>query len=197
MTRLGSLLLAIALLGGCVQMRHHELGLPLLRADVPDPNDSVTMRQVMERLGPPMRLSATPGGYVMAWEYWLVTERKIGINLELIGVDFISADWGRAGVRGDFLLMSFDRQHRLLTAHLEQWNREVGEGQGVQVFLNAIEVVDIDDLLGGLPAHDWGFGSVEPLPTALNRDNRLGMGQGGIEQRGTQGGAGQHTLEMR
>ncbi|MFT4632041.1 MAG: hypothetical protein ACI8PP_002808 [Candidatus Pseudothioglobus sp.] len=188
------LMLFVALLSGCVQTRYFELGLPLTEEDSPDPKADVSMADVMERLGPPLRLSATPNGYIMAWEYWHVSQISVGFSPA--GADFLSLDWGSATAKGDFLLMSFDKKRRLLTSHLKEWKFNAGGGQGIQAFASAVDVVDIDDLLERLPIHEWGFNSLDELPTALNRDSRMDSGQRGLEQRGTSRRVGQHSLEM-
>ncbi len=197
--RYGLLLLLVVCMSlqACVSRRYYELGEPYTPADSPDPSDAVTLSQVMDDLGPPLRISATPNGYVMAWEYWYITETKVGFSLGAAGADFLSVDWGNANASGDFLLMSFDKQHRLLTSHLEEWDRNAGGGRGVQPFLSAVDVVDVDDLTNRLPIHEWGFNFFERLPTSLNRDSRPDTGQNGIEQRGTSRRVGQHTLELR
>lgn len=190
-----TLLLLATLLSGCIQTRFYELGLPLTEADSPDPADNVSMTDVMDRLGPPLRLSATPYGYIMAWEYWDVSQVSVGFSPA--GADFLSVDWGSAAAKGDFLLMSFDKDRKLLTSHLQEWNFNAGGGQGVQPFLSAVDVVDIEDLLQQLPIHKWGFNHLDQLPTALNRDSRMDSGQRGLEQRGTSRRVGQHSLETR
>jgi hypothetical protein len=187
--------LLMLLLSGCISMRYYELGVPLTEADSPNPDDGVNLVTVMQQLGPPQRLSATTNGYVMAWEYWYVTERKVGFSLGAAGADFLSVDWGDANARGDFLLMSFDRDHRLLTSHFEEWDQSAGVGQGVQPFLSAIDVVDVEDLLRPLRQHEWGFNSLGSLPATLNRDNRMDTGQNGIQQRGTTRAVGQESSE--
>ena len=183
----------MTLLTGCVQTRYFELGLPLTAADSPDPETNVSMADVMGRLGPPLRLSATPYGYIMAWEYWHVSQISVGFSPA--GADILSLDWGSATAKGDFLLMSFDKDRRLLTSHLQEWKFKAGGGQGVQAFASVVSVVDIEDLLQRLPIHEWGFNSLDELPTALNRSNRMDSGQGGLEQRGTSRRVGQHSLE--
>lgn len=195
--RLTSLLalLAIPLLSGCISMRYYELGLPLTEGDSPNPDDGISLNTVMTDIGPPVRVSATANGYVMAWEYWYITERKVGFSLGAAGADFLSIDWGNARARGDFLLMSFDHEHRLLSSHFEEWDRDAGGGQGVQPFLSAVDVVDADDLRRPLRQHDWGFNSLGSLPVTLNRDNRMDTGQNGIQQRGTTRKLGQESLQ--
>ena len=193
MTLLAAALLPAAV-GGCTQIRNYEMGTPLAASDRPNPADNLELAAVLRRLGPPLRVSAVPGGFVCAWEYWRVTVVNVGLDLGYIGLDSVSADIGRSGSSGDLLLLGFDSERRLTSSHFTEWEESAGGGQGIQVF-TGIDVVDIEDLTGPLPAHHWGFGSLERLPISLNRRSRLDQGQSGIERRGTPRGAGQASLE--
>ncbi|MEP5763597.1 MAG: hypothetical protein ABJ308_03355 [Halieaceae bacterium] len=192
-----ALLLICLLLGGCTQWRHYELGQALAESEMPRPEDGWTLTQVMQKLGPPLRMSAEADGYVMAWEYWEIDEYKVGFGLGFTGADSLNADWGKARVSGDFLLLTFSRDHRLLTSSFEEWDRDAGGGQGVQPLVSAVDVVDVDDLREHLSQHRWGAQSLRRLPVTLNQQNRLDSGQAGLEQRGTTGAVGQHALELR
>ena len=165
--------------------------------DVPDPGQSRTLSDVLAELGPPNRLSATPGGYVLAWESWYIRQDKLGLNLRPIGIDFLSIDWGDALTRGDFLLLQFNRDHKLVASGYGRWDSSAGGGQGIQPLFGFVDVVDVDDLVDSMPHHYWGGFMLNELPVTLNADNHMDAGQNGIEQRGTTRGAGQHTLEMR
>jgi hypothetical protein len=155
-----------------------------------------TMVQVMAELGPPLRLSATESGYVMAWEHWRITENSIGFSLGAMGADFLSIDWGEATVDGEFMLLTFDSDHKLSGAALSEWSGDVGGGSAIQPFVGVVDVVDVNDLVNALPQHGWGAASLLPLPEVLNAGSRPDMGNTGIQQRGTPTGIGQQTLEM-
>jgi hypothetical protein len=196
MTRLLPVLFVCLVLGGCTQWRHYELGLPISESDLPNPEDGWTLAEVMVELGPPQRISAAPNGFVMAWEYWEIDEIKVGVGSFVTGVDLINIDWGKATAKGDFLLLSFSHDHRLLTASFEEWNRDAGGGQGVQPMFSTVDVVDVGDLLDPMSAHRWGGQGLRRIPVTLNQQNRLDTGQSGIEQRGTSSAVGQHSLEQ-
>ena len=192
-------LLAICLcllLPACTQYRTYNLGVPLEKSEMPQPEQGWTLSQVMDKLGPPIRMSAEANGWVMAWEYWQIDELKVGFGLGFAGIDFLNADWGRANARGDFLLLSFGRDHRLLTSSFEEWDRNAGGGQGVQPLVSAVDVVEVDDLLEELTQHRWGAQSLRRTSVTLNQQNRMDSGQGGLEQRGSTRAVGQHSLEL-
>ncbi len=190
-----SLALTLALLAGCVQWREYELGERIEEVRVPEPGNGITVVEVMAEFGPPLRMSRDAGGYTMAWEYWEIDDYRIGFGLGFAGADFLNIDWGRARVEGDFMLLGFDRDHRLISASFEKWNRKAGGGQGVQAFVSAVGVVEIDDLLEELSQHDWGAQSLRRMPTTLNQQNRMDSGDAGLEQRGSSTWVGQHSLE--
>jgi len=190
-------ILSLALLAGCVQWREYELGEPIAESAVPDPADGWAVADVMARFGPPLRMSRDGSGYVMAWEFWDIDEYKVGFGLGFTGVDFLNIDWGKANAKGDFMLLSFDREHRLVAASFERWARDAGGGQGVQAFVSAVDVVEVDDLVEELSQHGWGGQSLRRLPVTLNQQNRLDSGDAGLEQRGGTRVVGQHALEMR
>ena len=193
-------MVALALLpalSGCVQWRHYELGQPILESGLPKPEEGWTVSEVMAKYGPPLRMSRDASGYVMAWEYWEIDEYKVGIGGGVTGVDFLNIDWGRANAEGDFMLLNFDREHRLLSVSYEQWDRNAGGGQGVQALFSAVDVVDVGDLLVPPSQHRWGAQSLRRTPVTLNQQNRLDNGQAGLEQRGGTRVVGQHSLELR
>jgi len=182
------------LLQGCSQWRY-TLGQPLTEAQTPNISSTPSVTEAMAQLGPPMRLSATPDGYVLAWEHWRISEDAIGVSLGAMGADMLSVDWGSARMRGKFILATFDHQHRLTAAAFSSWDSAAGGGTALQPFVG-ISLVDLDDLLDAMPQHDWGALGLDRLPRTLNAQNRPDTGQAGIEQRGTPAGVGQRTLEM-
>lgn len=196
MARLAAMLLCIALTG-CTQWRHYELGEAIAESAVPRPEQGWTTGDVMAKFGPPLRMSAEPSGYSMAWEYWEIDEIKVGIGSFITGVDLVNIDWGKAVARGDFMLLSFSHDHRLLSAAFEEWDRDAGGGRGVQPIFSPVSVVNVGDLLEELSQHRWGGQSLRRTPVTLNQQNRLDSGQAGIEQRGGTRRVGQHSLELR
>ena len=191
-----SLLLAVVLLQACTQWQY-ELGAPLAAYSSPaKAEERPTLVQVMAELGPPLRLSATESGYVMAWDHWRITENSIGFSLGAMGADFLSIDWGEATVDGEFMLLTFDSDHMLSGATLSEWSGDLGGGSAIQPFVGVVDLVDVNDLVNALPQHGWGASYLLPLPEALNARSRPDMGNTGIQQRGTPTGIGQQTLEM-
>ena len=189
-----SAIIVCLLLSACTQWRY-DLGESLANEELPQQGTPLT--RVLDQLGPPVRMSATDTGYVLAWEYWHIEEDSLGISLGIMGADFLSADWGEMQVKGNFLLLSFDREHLLTSATRSEWDSYGGGGKGIQPLFGFVSVVDAGDLTDSMPQHDWGGALLQRrLPVALNRDSSLDSGQSGLQQRGTPKAVGQQSLEL-
>ncbi|MCB1687504.1 MAG: hypothetical protein KDI33_03425 [Halioglobus sp.] len=186
-------LLACWLLTACSQW-HYDLGVPL--ADTPAPAQHTSLADALDLLGPPLRMSATDTGFVLAWEHWHIRENSVGFSLGALGADFMSADWGEMRIKGEFLLLTFDKDHLLTSATRSEWDNHGGGGKAIQPFFGFISVVDVDDLTEMMPQHRWGSALFQRLPGTLNANSNLDTGQSGLQQRGTPTAAGQQSLEM-
>lgn len=182
------------LLSGCSQW-YYTLGEPLSEAQTPALETTPSVTEVMRELGPPLRLSATADGYVMAWEHWRISEDAIGVSLGALGADMLSVDWGAARMHSEFIVANFDHQHRLTGASFSSWTSAAGSSQALQPLVG-ISLVELDDLLETMPNHRWGALNLQRLPAALNRQSQPDTGQAGMEQRGTPRNIGQRALEM-
>ena len=151
---------------------------------------------MLKQLGPPLRVSATPVGYVLAWEHWDIKERKVGFSLGFAGADLLSIDWGKARAKGEFLLLGFNHEHELTDASFTEWDNETGGGKAIQPLGSLVSVVDVDDLLESMPHHRWGASSLDSLPETLNAQSEPDTGQNGLEQRGTPTLVGQRSLAL-
>ena len=124
---LAALSLAIAL-SACTQWRY-ELGSQLSPEMLPEDAGNLSLSEVLARLGPPLRLSAAGEGYVLAWEFWKIREDTIGLSLGAMGADLLSVDWGTSHMHGQFLLVTFNRQHRVTGQAYSRWNSDGGSGR--------------------------------------------------------------------
>ena len=181
------------MLSGCSQWSY-DLGTKLPENELS--GQTMTLQQTLELLGPPLRITATDTGFVLAWEHWLIRENEIGASLGALGADFLSADWGEMRAKGEFLLLTFDKNHLLTSATRSYWDNYGGGGQAIQPFIGFVSVVDSDDLRGPLPQHGWGSSQLRRLPYTLNLNSSPESGQRGLEQRGTPTAIGQQSLQM-
>ena len=192
-----ALLVLVSLNGSGCTILGNRYGEPI---DVSHPSleEGVTdVRQVVERLGPPTHLSALPGGLVMVYEYLDITEKQLGINLEIIGLDLFKVALGRGWAMREALVLLFDDSGSLRTKEFRRWKEDVGKGSGLQFFFAALPTVDKRHLIAPPEQFGWGRASLAPLPVTLNTGQSLDSGSHGIEMRGTPSSLGQRTLEMR
>ncbi|MEO0436235.1 MAG: hypothetical protein AAF098_04945 [Pseudomonadota bacterium] len=149
-----------------------------------------SLAATLATLGPPLRFAAGDGGLVMAWESWRIEESSIGASLGVAGADFLNVDWGSAKIRGDFLLLTFDKDKKVSAVARVRRDDSLGSGAAIQPIYGFVEVTSVDDLLEPLPAHDWGAAQLTRLPEVLNLSQQPGLGNTAIEQRGTPSAVG-------
>ena len=189
------LLLPGLFLAACSQWSY-DLGNPLGESAWQQSTELQYLGDTLAALGPPHRVAAVADGYVLGWEYWEIRERSLGVSLGALGADLLAVDWGRAQLSGEFLLLRFDREHRLTARAFNTWDERGGGGTALQPSIALVDLVDVEDLLEPLPQHRWGALSLGRLPVTLNRASSPDSGQAALEQRGTPTGAGQRSLEM-
>jgi hypothetical protein len=153
--------------------------------------------QVVEWFGPPTHLSALPGGLVMVYEYLDITERQLGINLNLIGLDWFKVASGRGMAKREALVLVFDDAGSLRAKEFRRWTEDIGKGIGFQLFFAVLPTVDKRHLSGLPEQFGWGRAMLRPLPVTLNAGQSVDSGSHGVEIRGTPVSVGQRTLEMR
>lgn len=187
-------LMFVCLLSACTQWRY-ELGTRLSPELLPGNQEDLVLTDVLATLGPPLRVSEFGEGYVLAWEFWKIKEDTIGLSLGALGIDVFSVDWGDAHMHGEFLLVTFNREHQVTGRAFSRWSNDAGGGQAIQPFVGLVSLVDVEDMVDNLPQHQWGSALLQPLPEAINSRSRPDMGQAGIERRGTPRGTGQRSLE--
>ena len=189
--------LAFLLLSGCYTQWRYDLGDHLTRRNLDQLENGMPMKDVLAVFGPPQRMSASVSGYIMAWEHWQVDEDTLGFRLGPLGAELLALDWGKSRIRGEFLLVTFDREHRLSGTTVSEWDSDAGGGQGIQPIASVLSTVEVDDLVADLPQHTWGATYLQELPRALNTPSSPTSGQAGMEQRGTPPTIGQKSLELR
>ncbi|MDP5072268.1 MAG: hypothetical protein NWQ45_15325 [Congregibacter sp.] len=190
-----SLLCLSVLLTGCTQW-HYELGETLPKGVEHDAQGK-TLAMVLAQLGPPLRFASSDNQLLMAWEAWKIRESTLGLSLGWAGSDFFSMDVGSAKIEGDYLLVTFDAQRRVTAAQRIYRKESLGGGAAIQPLYSFVSVVDVQDLLSPLPQHAWGASQLRRLPEVLNNPQSPGMGDTGIEQRGTPTGTGARSLEWQ
>ena len=142
-------------------------------------------------------MSALPDGLAMLYEYIDATEKQLGINLELIGLDWFKLAFGRGAADRQALLLVFDQDGLLQAREYKAWRENVGRGFGFQIFFVAMPTVDSKHLWESPEQFTWGRQALDPLTVALNVGSSVTSGTHGIEMRGTPDSVGQRTLEAQ
>lgn len=185
--------LAVALGGsGCADLRFTRG--PFLEADASalEPGESL-LRDVLERLGPPDKLTRTGAGFAFLYERFDARERQFGVAVPF--VEALKLVVGRVTVRHQTLLLEFDAEGALLARRLEDRSGRVGSGAALQLMVVVAPLADLSPFTRRAPQHRWGAALLRALPQELNRAQDLDSGVRGLEQRATPRKAGQRTLE--
>jgi hypothetical protein len=177
---------------GCADLRFRRG--PFLEADASALVPGETrLRDVLERLGPPDKLSRTGAGFSFLYERFDARERQVGVAVPF--VEALKLVLGRVTVRHQTLLLEFGADGGLLARRLEDRSGRVGSGGAVQLMVVVAPLAELSPFTERAPQHRWGAALLRPLPQELNRAQDLDSGARGLEQRATPRKAGQRTLE--
>jgi len=190
-----ALLVVAGLAGSGCTILGRRYGEPIAEPDSRLQEGTTTAADAVRDLGPPARMSALPGGFVMLYEFIDAQERQLGINLDFIGINWFKIATGRGLADRQALLLVFDEIGVLRAKDYQSWTEPVGKGLALQFLIVAMPTVDTRHLWETSAQHLWGRGALEPLPVTLNTGQSIVTGSHGLEMRGTPRSAGQRTLE--
>lgn len=190
-----AMLVVTGLAGSGCTILGRRYGEPIAEADWRLQEGTTTAAEAVRDLGPPVRMSALPGGFAMLYEFIDARERQLGINLDFVGIDWFKIATGRGLADRQALLLVFDDMGVLRARDYQSWTEPVGKGLALQFLIVAMPTVDTRHLWETSEQHFWGRGSLEPLPVVLNAGQSIVAGSHGLEMRGTPRSAGQRTLE--
>lgn len=190
------LLATVTVLGGCTIM-NKEIDLPpaghapVLKAA------GMHCYDVLDRLGPPMQITALPEGSAWFYHTLRIKERQIGISLPGDVGGLLKLAMAEADVEEQIQIYVFDRSGRLRSQAGLDAVDDVGNGLAFKIFAAVGRVVDTRYLEGPPVQQDWGRGLLKPLPQTLNAAQSMSSGTNGAELRGTPKKVGQRALEMQ
>jgi hypothetical protein len=154
--------------------------------------------EVLDRIGPPGRLTATGEGVAFLYESMLIRELQAGIGGQSDWLKLIKISVGDSRLYRDVLVLRFDQEGILISEATSDTSEGLGKSGGVQLFLTVKQLVDTDQYEDdAVEVSGWGMALLKPLPRGLNQHQSLTSGSAGFEQSGTTSKTGQHTLEMR
>ena len=206
MSRMGSMLQASRMLclavgiafgsGGCTVI-HKQYDQRLPEAGTLQPGRT-HYRDVLAACGPPAKLSALDEQLVFLYEQAALTERQLGVNLELMGMTLFKLVYGRGHARRQVAMLTFDEAGELQAVGWDDHTESLGSGVSLQFIVALVSVTDSAGLDDVPTSHYWGASLLaSELSEGLNRHSDPGSGTAGLEQKGTPHAAGQRTLELR
>lgn len=153
---------------------------------------------LLEKFGPPTRMTALPSGMAFLYEYVRIRERQYGLVLPGEVGNLIKAVYASADATTESMIFVFDDEGALLGSDSEITKSDAGGGFSVSLIFTLGSLTDTADYEeSARQSVDWGAGLTQPPLTMLNRAQSLETGESGFELSGTSPAAGQHTLEMR
>jgi hypothetical protein len=197
LNRAASILLGCFVLTGCSSL-HKEVQSGVILDQVSYEARSVHYHQVLDDMGPPARLTASPGGFAFIYEDLIIDELQLGIGGRNNFWEWLKLSMAGTTLERRSLLLQFDPDGALKSAGLLESEEDLGKGGAMQLILQVKQIVDTSEYEDdAIDAARWGVKLLEPLPIALNTPQNLNTGASGLEQSGTTTKVGQHTLEMQ
>ena len=196
-THLFKLLVAASLLSGCAHMEH-DIGAPLPTDAMNDFAAGSYYGEVLDRLGPPNKLSALPDGMVFQYEHVKLRERQYGLILPGEIGNWIKAVYASADADVEVMQFIFDEDGKLRAGDSEVWSADAGAGVSVTLILSAGSFTDTEQYeQSASRSLDWGRALTIPLLKTLNAGQDLEIGSNGVQLTATTQIVGQHTLELK
>ncbi|VGO17321.1 hypothetical protein PDESU_05917 [Pontiella desulfatans] len=154
--------------------------------------------EVLDKVGPPSRLTAADEGFAFLYEDLLIRELQTGLSGRSGWWQLIKLSFANSKLFRHTAVLRFSREGILLSSAISKSTEGLGIAGAIQPVLSIVQVVDTaqfeDD---ASEPQRWGIDLLRPIPVTLNNPQSLDSGQGGLEQSGTTTKIGQHTLEMR
>ena len=190
------LILAPAILVGCAHLEH-DIGSTLPTELLDALPDGSHYADVLNRLGPPTKVSALRDGMVFLYEHVTLTERQYGLILPGEIGKWIKAVYASADADVEIMLLIFDEEGNLRGADAQTWSADAGAGMSITLIFSAGSFTDTEQYESSAArALDWGRAlTMSPLVTLNSRQN-LETGANGVQLTTNSKGIGQHTLEL-
>lgn len=195
-TVLSSLLGAASVLSGCAHLEH-DLGRPLALDTLGTFAEGSQYSEVLDRLGPPTKVSALPEGIAFLYEHVKLKERQYGLLLPGEIGKWIKAVYASADANVEIVLFIFDDQGKLRGADAQTWSADAGAGMSMTLIFSAGSFVDTKHYETSADRSlDWGRALTMPPLVTLNSRQNLETGANGVQLTTNSRGIGQHTLEL-
>lgn len=193
-----SLLITIILLGsnGCsLSRKKMNQNLVFPRQSY---QDGVTCSDdVLDELGPPLKMTALPHGYAFMYESLDVQELQIGFSLPIPVINWFKFVVAQADYDHQVMIYQFDDEHRLVASGGDDTHFDLGNSTAVQPIITYQPMFDTSSVENEIVSFvEWPAFCLLPLPQTLNRAQSVDNGMAGLEQRGTSPVVGQRSNEL-
>ena len=195
-TVLCGLLAVVSVLSGCAHLEH-DLGKSLAVESIGAFSEGSHYAEVLDRLGPPTKLSALPNGMAFLYEHVLLTERQYGLILPGEIGKWIKAVYASADAEVEVMVFIFDEKGMLRGADNQAWSADAGAGMSMTLIFSAGSFTDTEQYeKSAARSLEWGkFLTLPPL-VVLNDGQNLETGANGVQLTTNSKGIGQQTLEL-
>ena len=193
-----SLLIAVILLGsnGCM-LNRKKLNQNLVFPEQPYQDGITHSDEVLDKLGPPLKMTALPHGYAFMYESLDVVELQLGFSLPVPVINWFKFVFAQADYDHQVLIYQFDDEHRLVASGGEDTHFDLGDSTAIQPIITVEAMFDTSSVENEIVSFvEWPAFCLLPLPLTLNRAQSMDTGTAGFEQRGTAPTVGQRSSEM-
>ncbi|ADE55645.1 hypothetical protein [Coraliomargarita akajimensis] len=153
-----------------------------------------TRTEVLDQLGPPLKISYMPGGYAFLYESLDIEELQFGIQLPLLR--WFKLVLANADYQHHVKVFQFDNEHRLVTVAEDTGSFDLGSSSGIQPIVTVQSLFNTEFIESDVvDLTEWGQYNLQTPAITLNRAQSLDMGTSGFEQRGTAPITGQRANE--
>jgi len=190
------ILVAASLASGCANMEH-DIGAPLPIDAMKDFAAGSYYGEVLDRFGPPTKMSALTVGMVFQYERVKLRERQYGLILPGEIGKWIKAVYASADADVEVMQFIFGEDGKLRSADAEVWSTDAGAGFSVTLIFSTGSFTDTKqyERAASRPL-EWGSALTTPLLKTLNAAQNLEIGANGVQLPATAQIVGQHTLEL-
>jgi hypothetical protein len=183
-------------LTGCASLEH-DIGTSLDKSALGGVGPGAHYAEVLDKFGPPTKMSALADGMAFVYEHATLTERQYGLILPGELGKWIKAVYASADADIQTFVFVFDEQGNLLSSDSEVWKTEAGAGMSMTLIFSTGSFTDTERYETA-PARPLGWGKALTMPplVTLNARQNLETGQNGIQLTTSPVAVGQHTLEL-
>ena len=153
--------------------------------------------EILDELGPPLKMTALPHGYAFMYESLDTLELQLGFSLPIPVINWFKFVFAQADYNHQVLVYQFDDKHRLVASGGEDTHFDLGNSTAIQPIITVEAMFDTSNVENDVVHFtEWPAFCLLPLPQTLNRAQSVDTGMAGIEQRGTAPRVGQRSSEM-